>query len=51
LAEGVRALRSDPNSLKVLKLRNAQVDGRAADLVTNVEIFGMNEIFARDIAP
>jgi hypothetical protein len=51
LAEGVRALRSVPDSLKALKLRNAQVEGRVTDLVTTVETFGMNEIFARDIAP
>ena len=51
MAEGVRALRSDPAILKALRLRNAQVDGRITDLVTTVEIFGVNEMFSDKFAP
>jgi hypothetical protein len=51
MAEGVRALRNDPEILKALKLRNAQVDGRITDLVSTVEIFSMNEMFSEEVAP
>ena len=51
MAEGVRALRSEPGLLRALKLRNAQVDGRISDLEMTVENFGLNDLFGEVAAP
>ena len=51
LAEGVRALRSDPEILRALRLRNAQVGGRTFDYESTLQFFGMNALFAEEAAP
>lgn len=51
MAEGVRALRSDPEILRALKLRIAQVTGRVSDYESTLSFFGMNALFAEEAAP
>ena len=48
MAEGVRALRSDPDILKALRLRNAQVIGRIVDMESTLSALGMNTLFAEE---
>jgi hypothetical protein len=51
MANGVAALRSDPDILRTLRLRNAQIVGRISDLETTLQSFGMYKMFSKDKAP
>ena len=51
MAEGVLALRSDPEVARALKLRNAQVSGRTYDLEATIRTFGLKKLFEEDITP
>jgi hypothetical protein len=51
MAEGVLALRSDPEVARALKLRNAQVSGRTYDLEATIRTFGLKKLFEGDITP
>ncbi len=51
MAEGVLALRSDPEVARALKLRNAQISGRMFDLESTVRVYGLKKLFEGDITP
>jgi hypothetical protein len=51
IAAGVSALRGDPEILRALKLRNAQVSGRTYDLNATLRTYGMNKRFRKESAP
>jgi hypothetical protein len=45
IAEGLSALRNDPEILKALRLRNAQVTGRSFDLEVIIKTLGLQKLF------
>lgn len=45
VAQGVQALRDDPEILKALKLRSAQVSGRLSDMTNLLRTLGLGEMF------
>lgn len=51
MAKGVAALRSDPDILRTLRLRHAQIVGRIGDLETTLQSFGMYKMFSEASAP
>ena len=50
MAEGVLALRSDPEIARALKLRNAQVSGRTYDLEATPRTLGLKKLFEGEIS-
>ncbi|WP_373006241.1 hypothetical protein [Hyphomonas sp.] len=51
MADGVLALRSDPEIARALKLRNAQMSGRTFDLESVIRTLGLKKLFEAEITP
>jgi hypothetical protein len=51
MAEGVLALRSDPEVARALKLRNAQMSGRMFDLESTIRVYGLKTLFEGESTP
>jgi len=51
MAEGVLALRSDPEVARALKLRNTQMSDRMFDLESTIRIYGLKKLFEGDTTP
>ena len=50
MAKGVAALRSNPDILRTLRLRHAQIVGRIGDLESTLLSYGMYNLFSKDSA-
>ena len=51
ITEAVRALRSDPDILRALKLRHAEVTSRTIDLELTLRTSGINKLLAKEVTP
>lgn len=51
ISAAVQALRSDPEILRTLRLRNAQTSGRVNDIALITETLGLNALFPDESAP